>query len=189
MESIPQLYDVAKKLYDKLDRFVLKMIKFIDLEEVETFDVCCQMDHFIQAILFSVALADDVLADVELGFVKKIVKYDDLFKDYSLLSMKELSQEKKQELLMVCDNVLAMIPQFVELSVLCDKKVDSLTEVISPTYCQIIYDYLRRIANYLKFIDGSVKVSEDKVSKKVLQNVVTYYKKNYVKYAPERKKK
>ena len=28
--------------------------------------------------------------------------------------------------------------------------------VISPTYCQKIFDYLKRVANYLKFVDGNV---------------------------------
>lgn len=188
METIPQIYDIAKSLYDKLNHFVLKMIQFAEKKDLEEKDVYIDMDHFIQAILFKVALADDVLVDVELEFVKKIAKYDDLFKDYALVNLSLLSSNERNKLSKICDEVLEKVPLFVELSVICDKKVDSLTEVISPTYCQEIYDYLRRIANYLKFIDGSVKVSEDKTSKMVLQSVVTYYKKHYVKYAPERKK-
>ena len=67
-------------------------------------------------------------------------------------------------------------------------KEDELMMVISPTYCQKIFDYLKRVANYLKFVDGNVLESEDKTAKLVLSSVVAYYKKKYVKYAPSRKK-
>ncbi len=188
MDTIPQLYDIAKGLYDKLSCFTMKMIKFAEKEKVDENEIFSELDHFIQAILFKVALADNVLVDVELGFVKKISEYDDLFKNYTLTSLSTLTLEEKSKLSNLCDDVLKKVPFFVELSVICDKKVDKLVEVISPTYCQKIYDYLRRLANYLKFIDGNVKVIEDKTSKAVLQSVVTYYKKNYVTYAPKRKK-
>ena len=60
--------------------------------------------------------------------------------------------------------------------------------MIKPTYCQVIYDNLRRISNYLKYVDGFVLGVEDKVGKDVLKTIIEYYKKKYVKYAPERRK-
>ena len=151
-------------------------------------EVIKELDHFIQAILFRVALADDNLLDIELNFIKDIVDKDDMFKNNQITHLRNLSEDKKKEYITQCDEVLKIVPEFVKLSVLCDKKVDGMLEVINPTYCQKTFDYLKRIANYLKFVDGSVVEEEDKVAKLVLGSVITYYKKKYVKYAPSRKK-
>ena len=91
--------------------------------------------------------------------IKKIVEIDDMFKDDSLLRLGSLTDEQKKSYLDKCDSVLSAVPEFVKLSVLADKKVDSLCQVITPTHCQKIYDYLRRIANYLKFIDAKQNLS------------------------------
>ena len=189
MADIPQIYDIAKTLYNKLIKYTGKMYDFIgDEYDVPKEQLICELDHFVQAILFRVAVSDDKLSNIELEFIKEIVEMDDMFKDNQLLPLDQLTDEQKQVCLEKCNNVLAIVPEFVKLSVLCDKKVDALCQVITPTYCQKIYDYLRRIANYLKFIDGNVGEVEDKTSKAVLKTVVAYYKKHYVKYAPSRKK-
>lgn len=189
MQNIPQIYDIAKKLYDKIIKFTNKMFDFMgDEYNVPKEQVISELDHFIQAILFRVALADDNLLDIELNFIKDIVEKDDMFKDNQIIHLKNLSEEKKNEYINQCNEVLSKVPEFVKLSVLCDKKTDSMLEVISPTYCQKAFDYLKRLANYLKFIDGYVAEEEDKTAKLVLGSVITYYKKKYVKYAPSRKK-
>lgn len=189
MEKIPQIYEIAKKLYDKMVSFVDKMINFVGEEYIiDRRKTLVEMDHFIQAILFKVALADDRLIDIELSFIDDIADYEDLFEKDKLSSMSQMSKEVKKEYELKCDKVLDNVPEFVKLSVACDKKVDAMCKVIKPTYCQKIYDYLRRLSTYLKFIDGNVIEAEDKISKKVLSCVVSYYKKQYVKYAPSRKK-
>lgn len=189
MENIPQIYDIAKTLYDKLIKFTMKMYNFIGSEyDVSQKNLVIGVDHFVQAILFRVALADDVLKDIELQFIKAIVEEDDFFKDLHTQHLNELSADEKVYYINKCNEILAVVPEFVKLSVLCDKKVDLMCEVISPTYCQKVYDYLKRIANYLTFIDGRAQEVEDKTHKIVLDSVVKYYKKHYVKYAPNRKK-
>ena len=189
MQSIPQIYDIAKNLYDKVIKFTNKMFEFMgDEYNVSKEQVLGELDHFIQAILFRVALADDNLLDIELNFIKDIVEKDDMFKDNEITHLRNLSDEKKKEYINQCNEVLNVVPEFVKLSVLCDKKTDAMLEVISPTYSQKAFDYLKRLANYLKFIDGYVAEEEDKTEKLVLGSVITYYKKKYVKYAPSRKK-
>lgn len=189
MAEIPQIYDIAKTLYDKLINYTKKLYDFMgDEYNVPENELICELDHFFQAILFRVAVSDNNLSDIELDFIKKIVEIDDMFKDDNLLRLGSLTDEQKKSYLDKCDSVLSVVPEFVKLSVLADKKVDSLCQVITPTHCQKIYDYLRRIANYLKYIDGNVGEIEDKTSKAVLKTVVAYYKKHYVKYAPSRKK-
>ena len=111
-----------------------------------------------------------------------------MFKDQEIIYLKELNEEQKQLFIDECNKVLNVVPEFVKLSVLCDKKSDEMLIVLSPTHCQKVFDYLKRIACYLKFIDGNVEIVEDKISKMVLTSVVDYYKKKYVKYAPNRKK-
>ena len=145
MEQIPELFDVADRLYNKMSLFVEKMYNFFESDKVDHTELFVSLDHYIQAILLKVAMADEKLYVVE-------------------------------------------VPLFVKLSVYCDKKVDSLCQVIKPTYCQVIYDNLRRISNYLKYVDGFVLGVEDKVGKDVLKTIIEYYKKKYVKYAPERRK-
>lgn len=189
MAEIPQIYDIAKTLYDKLINYTKKLYEFMgDEYNVPENELICELDHFFQAILFRVAVSDDNLSDIELDFIQKIVEIDDMFKDDQLLRLGSLTDEQKKYYLDKCNLVLNEVPEFVKLSVLADKKVDSLLQVINPTHCQKIYDYLRRIANYLKFIDGNVGEVEDKASKAVLKTVVAYYKKNYATYAPSRKK-
>lgn len=189
MQNIPQIYDIAKTLYNKLIKYTDKMLEFMGDEYTVSKEVVIkELDHFIQAILFRVALADNRLLDIELNFIKDIVEKDDMFKNNEISHLRELSDEKKKEYIAQCNEVLSTVPEFVKLSVLCDKKTDAMMMVISPTYCQKIFDYLKRVANYLKFIDGNVLEAEDKTAKLVLSSVVTYYKKKYVKYAPSRKK-
>ena len=189
MQNIPQIYDIAKTLYNKLITYTNKMYEFIgDDYKVSKEELFFELDHFVQAILFKVALADDRLLDVELNFIKDIVDTDDMFKNVEVTYLKALNDEQKQMIIEKCNEVLNVVPEFVKLSVLCDKKTDDMMIIISPTYCQKVFDYLKRIACYLKFIDGNVEEVEDKMSKLVLTSVVTYYKKKYVKYAPSRKK-
>ena len=189
MQNIPQIYDIAKTLYNKLIKYTNKMYEFIGEEyNVSKEELFIELDHFVQAILFRVALADDRLLDIELKFIKDIVDTDDMFKDQEITYLKELNEEQKQLFIDECNKVLNVVPEFVKLSVLCDKKSDEMLIVLSPTHCQKVFDYLKRIACYLKFIDGNVEIVEDKISKMVLTSVVDYYKKKYVKYAPNRKK-
>lgn len=189
MEKIPQIYDLAKHLYDKIVKLNKDMISFIgDDFVVDSEELFIEMDHYLQAILFMVALADDRLVDIELSFIDDIADYEDLFEKDKLSSMCQMSEEQKKDYATICEKVLSSVPMFVQLSVACDKKVDSMCQIIKPTYCQRVFDYLKRLSTYLKFIDGNVKDIEDKVSKKVLTSVVTYYKKHYVMYAPNRKK-
>lgn len=189
MQSIPQIYDIAKTLYNKLIKYTDKMFDFIgDEYKIPKDEVIRELDHFVQAILFRVALADDRLLDIELNFIKDIVEKDDMFKNNEIAYLRDLSEDEKKKYINQCNEVLSVVPEFVKLSVLCDKKTDAMMMVIRPTYCQKIFDYLKRVANYLKFIDGNVLESEDKTAKLVLSSVVAYYKKKYVKYAPNRKK-
>ncbi len=189
MQNIPQIYDVAKTLYNKLIKYTNKMFEFMgDEYQVSKTVVIKELDHFIQAILFKVALADDRLLGIELNFIKEIVEIDDMFKGQDISKLDSFNELEKNTALKMCDEVLNVVPEFVKLSVLCDKKADSMLLVMSPTYCQKIFDYLKRVANYLKFIDGNVIENEDKTAKLVLSKVVEYYKKKYVKYAPSRKK-
>lgn len=189
MQNIPQIYDVAKTLYNKLINYTNKMYDFIgDEYKVSKEELFLELDHFVQAILFRVALADDLLLDIELNFIKDIVDTDDMFKNEENAYLKELNDEQKQQYIEKCNEVLKKVPEFVKLSVLCDKKTDSMLIVMELTHCQKVFDYLKRIACYLKFIDGNVEVVEDKISKSVLTSVVAYYKSKYVKYAPSRKK-
>ena len=189
MQNIPQIYDIAKTLYNKLIKYTNKMYEYIgDEYKVSKDELFFELDHFVQAILFRVALADNRLLDIELNFVKDIVDTDDMFKNEEKTNLKELNGDKKKLLIEKCDEVLNKVPEFVKLSVLCDKKADSMMIVMKPTHCQKVFDYLKRIACYLKFIDGNVENVEDKISKLVLTSVVAYYKSKYVKYAPSRKK-
>ena len=183
MEQIPELFDVADRLYNKMSLFVEKMYNFFESDKVDHTELFVSLDHYIQAILLKVAMADEKLYDVELSFIKKIVDYDDLFKSISFDDNKSL-----ETAIAIADKELEKVPLFVKLSVYCDKKVDSLCQVIKPTCCQVIYDNLRRISNYLKYVDGFVLEVEDKVGKDVLKTIIEYYKKKYVKYAPERRK-
>ena len=96
MEKIPQIYDVAKTLYDKLIKFTKKMYNFIgDDYEMSEEELIIEVDHFVQAILFRVALADDVLKDIELQFIKAIVEKDDLFSELYTYNLKDLTIEEK----------------------------------------------------------------------------------------------
>mgnify|MGYP003294075522 CR=1 FL=1 len=53
----------------KLIKFTKKMYIFIgDDYKVSEDEVIVEVDHFVQAILFRVALADDVLKDIESRF-------------------------------------------------------------------------------------------------------------------------
>ena len=62
MQNIPQIYDIAKTLYNKLIKYTDKMYEFIGEEyNVSKEDLFIELDHFVQAILFRVALADDRL--------------------------------------------------------------------------------------------------------------------------------
>ena len=188
MQNIPQIYDLAKTLYDKLINYTNAMFEFIgDEYKVSKDEVIVELDHFVQAILFRVALSDDKLLGIELSFIKSIVEKDDMFKNQNISYLENLTLEEKENGIKKCNEVLNEVPEFVKLSVLCDKKADSMLVVMKPTHCQKIFDYLKRIANYLKFIDGNVIEEEDKTAKLVLSSVVAYYKKKYVKYAPSRK--
>ena len=158
MEKIPQIYDIAKNLYNKVIKFINKMIEFAgDDFKGDKQKMFIEMDHYLQAILFMVALADDRLVDIELSFIDDLADYEDLFEKDKLSSMCQMSDEQKKDYAKICENVLSTVPEFVKLSVLCDKKVDSMCEVISPTYCQKIFDYLKRMSTYLKFVDGTVE--------------------------------
>ena len=97
MQNIPQIYDIAKTLYNKLIKYTNKMYEFIGEEyKVSKEDLFYELDHFVQAILFRVALADDRLLDVELNFVKDIVDTDDMFKNEEITYLKALNEEQKQ---------------------------------------------------------------------------------------------
>lgn len=189
MQSIPQIYDLAKSLYDKLIKYTNEMFDFMgDEYKVSKDEVIKELDHFVQAILFRVALSDNRLLGIELNFIKDIVEKDDMFKNQNISYLENLTDEEKEKGINKCNEVLNVVPEFVKLSVLCDKKADSMLMIMKPTHCQKIFDYLKRVSNYLKFIDGNVIEEEDKTAKEVLKSVVSYYKKNYVKYAPSRKK-
>ena len=147
MQNIPQIYDIAKTLYNKLIKYTNKMYEFIgDDYKVTKEELFYELDHFVQAILFKVALADDRLLDVELNFIKDIVDTDDMFKNVEVTYLKALNDEQKQMIIEKCNEVLNVVPEFVKLSVLCDKKTDDMMIIISPTYCQKVFDYLKRIA-------------------------------------------
>ena len=189
MQNIPQIYDLAKTLYTKLINYTNKMYEFIGKDyDVAKDEVIKELDHFVQAILFRVAVADDRLLGIELSFIKDIVEKDDMFKEQNISYLDKFTDSEKEYAISKCNEVLKIVPEFVKLSVLCDKKADGMLVVMNPTHCQKVFDYLKRIANYLKFIDGNVIEKEDKTAKEVLSSVVSYYKKNYVKYAPSRKK-
>ena len=72
-------------------------------------------------------------------------------------------------------------------SALSYKVLDSELKVLNPTYSQKTYDFLRRLPNYLKYVDGCVDIQEDKELKESLKTIIKYYKSKYVTYAPRRK--
>ena len=73
MAEIPQIYNIAKTLYDKLINYTKKLYEFMgDEYNVPENELICELDHFFQAILFRVAVSDNDLSDIELDFIKKI---------------------------------------------------------------------------------------------------------------------
>lgn len=189
MEKFPNLYDIAERLYEKLELLINSMIKEASLvsEDFDKKEVMIGLDHYIQAILVNVSIADKKLDEYEISYFKKIAKYDDLLKDF-VLQDNVLTKDLEMKLKKISDDILEVIPSFIELSVICDKRRESLCSNLNPTYCQQIYDYLIRIANYLKFVDGEVVSSEDKTARESIKYVRAYYLKKYVTFAPKRKK-
>ena len=63
MENIPQIYDIAKTLYDKLIKFTMKMYNFIGEEyDVSQKELVVGVDHFVKTLPKSI---DTVLKDDE----------------------------------------------------------------------------------------------------------------------------
>ena len=104
MQNIPQIYDIAKTLYNKLIKYTDKMYEFIGEEyKVSKHDLIYELDHFIQAILFRVALADDRLLDIELNFIEDIVEKDDMFKNEDIIKVEEDNVEKLPTIFGICE--------------------------------------------------------------------------------------
>lgn len=177
MEIISELNDLGKKLYLRFIDNIKKMHEYVNYE-VPFEKVKKDFDLFIEAILIDVSLADDKLELMEISFI------EELFPKCVILDSKRIDKEL---LLKEVKDLLNQVPEFVKLSVCADKKADSELVVNNPTYSQITYDFLRRLPNYIKFVDGFVDVKEDKALKSSLQSIIKYYKSKYVTYAPRRK--
>jgi hypothetical protein len=186
MENIPQIYDIASNFYLKIQNNVKNM--HFALEENKSIlkpleETLKEFDDYIESLLLVVSYADLKVLNIEIDFIKNITMNKSLFFEFDLKNQQDL-----QEALNISKAILNRVPTFVKNAVVLDKANDAVAKVISPTNCQIIYDNLKRIANYLKYVDGNVAVSEDKMVKEALGTVITYFKNKYVKYAPSRKK-
>ena len=97
MQNIPQIYDLAKTLYTKLINYTNKMYEFIGKDyDVAKDEVIKELDHFVQAILFRVAVADDRLLGIELSFIKDIVEKDDMFKEQNISYLDKFTDSEKE---------------------------------------------------------------------------------------------
>lgn len=192
MEKFPGIYEVANRLYIKMSSLIetmYKEVKDFEMEEVTITkeEVMVELDHYIQALLLRVAIADNMLDDIEISFVKRIAKHDDAFKEYEDIESGSITSSLKLELSNKCDEIIKVIPYFVKMSVMIDKYLDSRAISQKLTHSQVIYDNLIRIANYLKFVDGNLLPVEDKTSREVMKEVRKYYLSSYVKFARARK--
>lgn len=187
--GFPELTIIAEKKYDKHYEYLKDMYEYAGSKLGVTLDeVLLDFDRFVQAILFIVAESDSKLDTLEVTFIKEVVYNDILFKDYSVADLCGLTGNALKNLLDKCNEIIKIVPHFVKLSVLYDKKIDEELRVISPTCCQINYDFIKRLPNYIKFIDGEVAPIEDIAANDLLSEVKKYYKKRYMKYSVERGK-
>lgn len=189
MEKFPEFIKTAIRLYVKMNVFVEKMYQEMkDKIDIDHDAMLLELDHYVQAILLRVAISDGYIDEVELSFLKNIALSDYLFKDLKFIESGKLSKDEIIEVTSICDEVINRVPFFVELSVLTDKYYDSLLKVLEPTHCQVIYDNLIRIANYLKYVDGELLVVEDKTARDMIKTVRAYYLSKYVTFARKREK-
>lgn len=177
MEIISELNELGKRLYSKFKTEIEKMHSYTNYgESIEL--VYKDFDNYLEAILIKVALADNKFENIEKEFVCE------LFPDCILSNKNEINLELLSK---EVDKKLEIVPKFVELSVIADKKIDSELKTMNPTYSQITYDFLRRLPNYLKYVDGNVVIEEDLTLRDSLKAIVKFYKSKYVTYAPKRK--
>lgn len=184
-KEIPQIIDVAKKTYDSfVERLTnlyndySKLISF-NFSLIETLE---SIDETMQSILLKVAVADKKIVNSEINFIFRVQKFKDLFSNVDFKNSLSVLEANA-----IANKILDKVPTFALLTVLVDKYNDDHAIIISPTNCQYTYDFLKRLPNYIKFVDGEVVTVEDKTAKDALDNITNYYKKNYVKFAPSRK--
>lgn len=182
MNTIPQLFNIASDLYNKLARLVNEMYDLCgDKASKSRQDILHEFNGFIQAILIKVAVADEKFLLEEYTFVKDLVGAGNFIEE------ENLQYEDLDKLVARSNEFLKRVPEFIKLSVLADKTINEKLIIKNPTYCQIVYDNLKRIANYLKFYDCDLDEREDIIDNTVLKEIISYYKKNYVTYARRRK--
>lgn len=187
--GFPELTIIAEKKYDKQYDYLKLMYEYAGSKlGVSLDEVLNDFDTYVQAILFIVAESDKKLDTLEVSFIKDVVYNDILFKNYSVNDLCGCNSESLKLIIDKCYSIVKTVPYFVKLSVLYDKKIDEELKVISPTCCQINYDFIKRVPNYIKFIDGEVAPIEDIIANDLLSEVKKYYKRRYMKYSVERGK-
>ncbi len=187
MNDVPKLISVAQNVYMDLLLHANKMYNFSSEKLDYSFEeLLSNTNNYIQSLLFKVAISDNVIRGQELSFLHLISPKEDIFKSCDLENYDNLSDDDKNKILDMVNNILSEVPLIVKLSVVADKLCDDKLIVLKPTNCQIVFDALVRLQYYLKFVDEDVLVCEDIESKSSLSIVVKYYKSKYVKYAPSR---
>ncbi len=171
-DNYPEMYQLGNNLYLKyLDNLNMMYDLAKDKIDFSKAELIKGLNQYLEALLIKIMVADQKLQNIEFDFINYILG----------------TNIKNIESMTIYEDILNKIPLFVKLSVLSDKKMDEMLKVIEPTFCQMTYDFLRRLPTYLKFVDGHVPVAEDEIGKMALSPIVIYFKKNYVRYAPKRK--
>ena len=173
MNDIKETYQLGMNLYQrfstKIDEMYQKVGNKLGISYEELIE---EMNQYLISLSLVVSQADKMIKESELEFINYVFKTN--FNVDNIDLNNHLS-------------IINKIPSFVKLSVYTDKAYDAELKVIKPTYCQTTYDFLLRFPTYLKFSDGHVPEEEDITLKKSLNVIVDYYKKNYVRYARQRK--
>ena len=184
MENIPEIYDVARSLFIKLKDVTLKTIEITGYKEYQE-NILNEFNNFVEAILYKVAVSDNKFKDIELHFVENITGRPSILAGYNKEKISDLSSDQTKLLCDKIDSILSAVPSFVKIAVAADKKIEEYGRVLKPSYTQIVYDRLKRLASYIKLVDGQIVGEEDKASKECLVNVVNYFKSKRISYAPK----
>lgn len=184
MEKIPEIYEVARGLFVKLEEVIKKTIEITNYSEFEE-NILNEFNNYVEAVLYIVAVSDNSFQDVELQFVENITGKPSILAGYNKEKISDLTSDQTKLLFDKIKCILSSVPSFIKISIEADKKIESYGKVLNPSYTQLIYDRLKRLASYIKLVDGQIVGEEDKASKEALSTIVKYFKSKRIAYAPK----
>lgn len=182
--------ETGKIRYTDLKTTINFMYNFCDGKSIGTLEEIIEgYDNYIQAMLLAQGLSDGNLVEKEIEFIMNISDHNNFSKNIKLENYNNFTEDEQKIVYKECQKVIEQVPLFVKLSVTADKYASSKAIDNKPTFSQFTFDKLKRLSTYLQFCDLDVQPSEETGLRKILEPVIDYYKKSYVKYSTERKKK